>query len=119
MGEPVVKSFRDWMKEGEELYSVALREYQTLQSQLEQLETQLSAKKEELNQIAQVVGKPQLDSDLARIDLPRAETSRAETTRSDSNRKPAVQIVDRETPGSIPASRNTIAQALTGRGLGR
>ncbi|HEV8604894.1 MAG TPA: hypothetical protein VGQ99_05990 [Tepidisphaeraceae bacterium] len=110
----MVKSFRDWMKEGEELYSIALREYETLQSQLEQLETQLSAKKEELNQIAQVVGKPQVDSDLAHIDLPRADI-----TRPDSTRKPAVQIVDRETPGSIPASRNTIAQALTGRGLGR
>jgi hypothetical protein len=92
----VAKSLREWLTEGEELYSAALREYQGLETQLEQLETQLASKKEELNQIAQVVGKPPVES----------------------NRRPAVQIVDRDGPGSIPASRNTIAKALTGRGLG-
>ena len=107
------KTFRDWMGEGEELYSVAMREYEQLQSQLQTLQSQLSAKKEEVNQIAAVIGKPQVDNDeLARIDLPKTEP------KSDQ-RKPVVQIVDRESPGSIPASRNTIAQALTGRGLGR
>jgi chromosome segregation ATPase len=92
----VAKSLKDWLQEGEELYSAAMRDYQSIESQLEQLEAQLASKKEELNQIAQVVGKPPVDS----------------------NRRPAVQIVDREGPGSIPASRNTIAKALTGRGLG-
>jgi len=109
----VGKTFRDWMGEGEELYSVAMREYEELQSQLQTLQTQLAAKKEEVNQIAIVIGKPQVDSDdLAKIELPKTEP------KSDQ-RKPVVQIVDRESPGSIPASRNTIAQALTGRGLGR
>ena len=111
------KTFRDWMTEGEELYSIALREYETLQSQLEALQSQLSAKKDEVNQIATVIGKPQVDNDeaeLAKIELPKTEPK---LDRPD--RKPAVQIVDRESPGSIPASRNTIAQALTGRGLGR
>ena len=107
------KTFRDWMGEGEELYSVAMREYEQLQSQLQTLQAQLSAKKEEVNQIAAVIGKAQVDNDeLARIELPKTEP------KSDQ-RKPVVQIVDRESPGSIPASRNTIAQALTGRGLGR
>ena len=107
------KTFRDWMGEGEELYSVAMREYEQLQSQLQTLQAQLSAKKEGVNQIAAVIGKPQVDNDeLARIELPKTEP------KSDQ-RKPVVQIVDRESPGSIPASRNTIAQALTGRGLGR
>jgi len=105
------------MTEGEELYSIALREYESLQSQLEALQSQLSAKKNEVNEIAAVIGKPQVDNDeseLARIDLPKPDV------RADKHdRKPVVQIVDRETPGSIPASRNTIAQALTGRGLGR
>ena len=113
----MAKTFRDWMTEGEELYSVALREYESLQTQLEALEAQLSAKKNEVNEIATVIGKPQVDNDeseLARIELPKTETK---SDRHD--RKPIVQIVDRETPGSIPASRNTIAQALTGRGLGR
>jgi len=113
----VGKTFRDWMTEGEELYSIALREYESLQSQLEALQSQLSAKKDEVNQIATVIGKPQVDNDeaeLARIELPKTEPK---LDRPD--RKPVVQIVDRESPGSIPASRNTIAQALTGRGLGR
>ena len=113
----MAKTFRDWMTEGEELYSIALREYESLQTQLQALESQLSTKKVEVNQIAAVIGKPQVDndsSDLARIELPKTEPK---SDRHD--RKPAVQIVDRETPGSIPASRNTIAQALTGRGLGR
>jgi hypothetical protein len=103
------------MTEGEELYSVAMREYQELQSQLETLQTQLAAKKEEVNQIAIVIGKPQVENDeLAKIDLPKTEPKSP-----DRDRKPVVQIVDRDSPGSIPASRNTIAQALTGRGLGR
>ena len=111
----MAKTFRDWMTEGEELYSIALREYESLQSQLEEIQAQLSAKKDELNQIAAVIGKPQVDNDeLAKIELPKTEPKSA-----DRERKPVVQIVDRESPGSIPASRNTIAQALTGRGLGR
>ena len=92
----MAKSFKDWLQEGEELYQGALREFQSIEAQLEKLENQLAAKKEELNHIAQVIGKPPVEG----------------------NRKPAVQIVDREAPGSIPASRNTIAKALTGRGLG-
>ena len=109
------KTFRDWMTEGEELYSAAMREYEQLQSQLQTLQSQLAAKKEEVNQIAVVIGKPPVDNDeLARIELPKTEPKSA-----DRDRKPVVQIVDREAPGSIPASRNTIAQALTGRGLGR
>lgn len=90
------KSFKDWLQEGESIYGAALSEYQSLEAQLEQLEAQLAAKKEEVNQIASVIGKPPVES----------------------SRRPAVQIVDAHGPGSIPASRNTIAKALTGRGLG-
>jgi hypothetical protein len=35
-----------------------------------------------------------------------------------NTRRPSVQIVEGHAPGSIPASRSTIAKALTGRGLG-
>jgi hypothetical protein len=90
----VAKSFKDWISEGEDLYSTALREYQELEQQLENLEAQLVSKKEELNQIAQVVGKPPVEG----------------------HRKPVIQIVDSHT--ASPAGRNTIAKALTGRGLG-
>lgn len=90
------KSLRDWLQEGEELYGNALREYQGLEAQMEQLEQAIAAKRDEVNQIAQVIGKPPVDT----------------------GRRPPVQIIDGHSPGSIPASRNTIAKALTGRGLG-
>ena len=51
----MAKTFRDWMTEGEELYSIALREYESLQTQLQALESQLSTKKDEVNQIAAVI----------------------------------------------------------------
>jgi hypothetical protein len=92
----VSKSFKDWLSEGESIYQAALKEYQSIETQLEELELQLAAKKEEVNSIAAVIGKPPVES----------------------GRRPAVEIVDGHGPGSIPASRNTIAKALTGRGLG-
>ncbi|HEX2970974.1 MAG TPA: hypothetical protein VHP11_01505 [Tepidisphaeraceae bacterium] len=92
----MAKSFKDWLQEGDEIYTTALQEFQSLEAQLEDLETKLAAKKEEVNQIAAVVGKPPVES----------------------SRRPAVQIVDSHGPGSVPTSRNTIAKALTGRGLG-
>ncbi len=92
----MAKSFKEWLQEGESLYAEALKEYQTLETHLEELEQKLAAKKEELNQIAAVVGKPPVEG----------------------SRRPQVQIVEAQSPGSIPASRATIAKALTGRGLG-
>ena len=93
------KSLREWLTEGEELYNSAMREYQAIEAQLEHFEAQLAAKREELNHIGQVIGKAPITDTTAR-------------------RAPSVQIIDSHTPGSIPASRHTIAKALTGRGLG-
>lgn len=93
----MAKSLHEWLEEGNTLYQQALNEYQDLQKQLEELESRLISKREELNQIAAVVGKPPVD---------------------EAGRKPAVQIVEPNAPGSIPASRNTIAKAITGRVLG-
>ena len=93
------KSLREWLTEGEELYGSAMREYQAIEAQLEHLEAQLEAKREELNHIGQVIGK-------------------APITDTTVRRAPSVQIIDTHSPGSIPASRHTIAKALTGRGLG-
>ena len=92
----MAKSLKDWLDEGESLYAEALKELQSLEAQMEELESRVAAKREELNQIAAVVGKPPVEP----------------------SRKPAVQIVETHGPGSIPASRNTIAKALTGRNLG-
>lgn len=92
------KSFRDWLTEGEQLYNAAVAEFQQLEAQLAELEQRLVGKKAEVNQIAQVIGKP-----------PVAE--------SGNNRRLTAEIID---PGqNVPNSPATIARALTGRGLGR
>ena len=93
----MAKSLKEWLSEGESLYNEALQEYQSLEQQIEELEEKLAEKKEELNQIAGVVGRPPVEG---------------------KPRHGNVQIVDSHGPGSIPASRNTIAKALAGRGLG-
>jgi hypothetical protein len=93
----VTKSLNDWLAEGEQLYNAALAEYQSIEAQLDDLEARLAAKKVELNQIAQVVGKPPVES----------------------SRRLTAQLVDDHGPQSVPNSPATIARALTGRGLGR
>jgi len=93
----VTKSLQDWLTEGEQLYNAALAEYQSIESQLDELEARLAAKKAEVNQIAQVVGKPPVES----------------------SRRLTAQLVDDHGPNSVPNSPATIARALTGRGLGR
>lgn len=91
------KTFSDWLKEGEDLYNQALSDYQSIEAQLDELEVKLAAKKNELNQIAQVIGKPPVEG----------------------QRRLTAQLVDETGPSSVPNSPATIARALTGRGLGR
>jgi hypothetical protein len=93
----VTKSFKDWISEGENLYNAALKEYQSIEQQLDDLEAKLAAKKAEVNQIAQVIGKPPVET----------------------NRRLTAQLVEEHGPNSVPNSPATIARALTGRGLGR
>ena len=93
----MTKSLADWLSEGEQLYNAAMAEFQALEGQLAELEAKLAAKKAEVNQIAQVVGKPPVES----------------------NRRLTAQLVEDHGPHSVPNSPATIARALTGRGLGR
>jgi hypothetical protein len=93
----MTKSIKDWLNEGEELYGQAMEEFHALEAQLEELEAKLAAKQDEVNQLAAIIGRQPVEL---------------------NHRKPTVQIVEGHAPGSIPASRNTIAKALTGRGLG-
>ena len=93
----MTKSLSEWLQEGESLYNAALAEYQHIEQQLDELEARLAAKKAELNQIAQVVGKPPIET----------------------NRRLTAQLVDDHGPQSVPNSPATIARALTGRGIGR
>jgi DNA primase len=95
--ETVSKSLSEWLNEGEHLYNQALKEYQAIEAQLDELEQRLIAKKAEVNQIAQVIGKPPVEG----------------------NRRLSAQLVEDHGPASIPHSQATIARALTGRALGR
>jgi hypothetical protein len=97
LATPIGKSFRDWLEEGESLYEAALSEYLALEAQAEQMESRLAEKRNELNRIAAIVGRPILET----------------------RRRVSAQLVDETGPGSIPNSPATIARALTGRGLAR
>jgi hypothetical protein len=91
----VQKSFRDWLSEGERLYSTALSEYQGLETQIDELEQRLAAKKSEVNQIAHVIGKPPVEG----------------------NRRLTAQLVEGDTHNVNTAPAGNIARALSGRGL--
>ena len=91
-----MKTFKDWIGEGDTLYGQAMQEYQALESQIEELEQKLAIKKDEVNQIAAVINKPPVES----------------------SRRLTAQLVDDHGPSSVPNSPAAIARALTGRGLG-
>lgn len=54
-------SLQQWLQQGELLYSTALKDFHELEAQLENLESQIIAKQSEVNQIAQLIGKPPVE----------------------------------------------------------
>src|SRR5918999_1056561 len=54
-------SFQAWLQQGEQLYANAMNEYRALEQQLEEVEARLAAKLAEVNQIANVIGKPPVE----------------------------------------------------------
>jgi len=93
----VGKNFKEWLSEGESLYNSAMAEYQSLEAQIIDLEQKLTAKREEVNEIARVVNKEPIES----------------------NRRLTAEIVERGQGNSVPNNPRTIANALTGKGFGR
>jgi len=95
----VANAFQQWLSQGEQLYSAALNDFHALEAQLEDLETKLAAKQAEVNQIAQMIGKPAIEG----------------------NRRLSAQMVAAEVievPGRVPnhtGSSASIARALTGK----
>jgi len=96
----MAKSVTEWMREGEELYTAVLKEYHDKEAQLDELEQQLMAKQEEVNQLAQIIGKPPVDS---------------------QRRVPAQLMEERSVSSPMPSSSSpvTIARALAGRAMNR
>ena len=91
-------SFQEWLQQGEHLYNTALREYHDIERQLGELETRLVEKQNEVNQIAQMIGKPPVEGN-------RRLTAQLVTAEF-------VEATDR-TP--TPGANANIARALTGK----
>ena len=94
-----MKNFSEWLGEGEQLYLTAMDEFKAIESQIDQQELQLTAKKGEVNQIAQVIGKPPVES---------SHKLTAELIEP--------EVVETAARTAIPIGR--LARALTGRGNG-
>lgn len=91
------KTFHEWLTEGERLYETAMQEFQSIEQQLDELEQRLAAKQNEVNQIAQMIGKPPVEA----------------------GRRLSAQIVEHDPRGNSPSSPAAIARALTGRNINR
>lgn len=92
-------SFQDWLQQGEGLYNAAVREYHDIEQQLSELEARLVEKQNEVNQIAQVIGKPLVEGG-RRLSVQLMSTEVVE--------------VSAERTGSTGSNAN-IARALTGK----
>ena len=93
----MAKSIAEWMREGEELYLFALKDFEELETQLQDIEKRHAIKKDEVNQIARIIGKPMVEG----------------------NRRVVAELVDDIGSMSVSNSSSTIARALTGRNLTR
>ena len=101
-------NFQDWLKQGEALYQAALKEFHDYESQLAELESRLAAKQAEVNQIAQMIGKPAVESTRS-INAIGAGGQLATTSGG-------VEIIDAPTDRVPPVGSNaSIARALTGK----
>ena len=97
----MASAFQEWLQQGENLYNAALREFHDIEQQISELEARLAEKQSEVNQIAQVIGKPTIEG----------------------NRRLSAQLVNAEVVDLVPAaerphtpgSNANIARALTGK----
>ena len=103
-------NFQDWLKQGESLYQAALKEFHDYESQLAELESRLAAKQAEVNQIAQMIGKPAVESTRS-ANLHASNVGGQLATASGG-----VEIIDAPTDRVPPVGSNaSIARALTGK----
>jgi hypothetical protein len=83
-----VANFQEWLQQGDALYQNALKEYHAIEAQLDDLEGKLVAKQAEVNQIAQVIGKPPVEA----------------SRRLGTQLVPAADIIDMPERGPRPAA---------------
>ena len=95
----MANSFQEWLQQGEDLYNAAMRDYHDIEQQLVELEARLVEKQNEVNQIAQVIGKPVVEG-----------------TRRLSAQLVSAEVVDLPAERTAtPGSNANIARALTGK----
>jgi hypothetical protein len=99
----VAGSFQEWLQQGDSLYQTALKEYHAIEAQLDELESRLVAKQAEVNQIAQVIGKPPV------------EGTRRHGHGGNTQLAPAIDIIDAPERTPTAGSNASIARALTGK----
>ena len=105
-------SLQAWLSQGEQLYAAALNEFRSLEAQLDDLEQKVALKQAELNQIAQVIGKPAVQSNRrVTAELMPAPGGADDHHPNDRLPVPAASIVAPATN----SSNATIARALTGK----
>ena len=100
-------NFQEWLKQGEDLYQAALKDYHAIEAQLDELESKLVAKQAEVNQIAQVIGKAPVEG-----------TRRHSGHSGHGNTQLApggIDIIDVPERGPTAGSNASIARALTGK----
>jgi hypothetical protein len=95
----VASSFQEWLKQGEQLYDATLREYHDIERQLIDLEARLGEKQSEVNQIAQIIGKPLVEGS-RRLAAQLVSTE-------------IVEVPQERVP--TPGANANIARALTGK----
>jgi seryl-tRNA synthetase len=103
-GHAVSMTIQQWLQQGESLYQTAVKEFHAIEAQLQELETRLTAKLTEVNQIASLLGKSPVES---------ARRSGGEMSTTQIVSSGPIEEVERHHPS--PASANNIARALTGK----
>src|SRR5688500_7452265 len=98
-GVLVSGNFQEWLQQGDALYQAALKEYHEIEAQRDDLESKLVAKQAEVNQIAQVIGKPPVEG----------------TRRLSTQLVAAADIIDVPDRSPSAGSNASIARALTGK----
>lgn len=96
----MANAFQEWLQQGEHLYDDALREFHDIERQLSELEARLSEKQTEVNQIAQIIGKPLVEG-----------------TRRLSAQLVQAEVMDlpERVGAPSPSANANIARALTGK----
>ena len=101
-------SFQAWLQQGEQLYTTALNEFHAMEAQIEDLQAKLAAKMDEVNRIAQMIGRPSVEGG--------STISSTGGGRRGSVELVPAQIIDDVQPRTGTSNSNaTIARALTGK----